>query len=104
MKEDIGRTAADETHNDDDDNPDTRVFYDTLVDRIHDLTVLANQNFWLCLFWVDSKRNEKYFGISHYCTIALGSNVCLVVTATSIYWFLNFIQHYSNIHFISDTF
>ncbi len=31
-------------YTDDNDNPDTRVFYDTLVDRMHDLTVLANQN------------------------------------------------------------
>ena len=31
-------------YTDDDDDPDTSVFYDTLIDRIHDLTVIANQN------------------------------------------------------------
>ena len=31
-------------YTDDDDNPDTRVFYDTLIDRMDDLTVIANKN------------------------------------------------------------
>jgi hypothetical protein len=38
------RYALTHPYTDDDDDPDTSVFYDTLVDRIHDLTVLANQN------------------------------------------------------------
>lgn len=38
------RHALTHPYTDDDDDPDTSVFYDTLIDRIHDLTVLANQN------------------------------------------------------------